>query len=204
VGGLSASNNGFDVATRFPRRSSIGEAHILVVANSRPPFLTHVLKALSENRACSVGEFFKGWRRKAGLVALAMAVLLAMAWMRSYVIRDEVGLSANGHDLVVQSKHGRLLGISLDVEVVAGWTSQPHPSDSKFFGDHFYNRFSHSFEWQREICGINFGRGHLRQPGNPDAGFHAMQLPYWSLVLPLTLLSAWLILGKRRKAKGSG
>ena len=25
--------------------------------------------------------------------------------------------------------------------------------------------------------------------------------PYWSLVLPLTLLSAWLILGKRRKAK---
>lgn len=28
-------------------------------------------------------------------------------------------------------------------------------------------------------------------------------IPYWSLVLPLTLLSAWLILVKPRKAKGT-
>ena len=30
-----------------------------------------------------------------------------------------------------------------------------------------------------------------------------LYIPYWSLVLPLTLLSAWLILIKPRKAKGS-
>jgi hypothetical protein len=29
----------------------------------------------------------------------------------------------------------------------------------------------------------------------------AVTVPYWSLVLPLTLLSAWLILVKPRKAK---
>ncbi len=30
---------------------------------------------------------------------------------------------------------------------------------------------------------------------------HRKTVPYWSLVLPLTLLSAWLILGKPRKVK---
>ena len=35
-----------------------------------------------------------------------------------------------------------------------------------------------------------------------EGPFHYLIIPYWSLVLPLTLLSAWLILGKTRKAKG--
>ena len=33
-------------------------------------------------------------------------------------------------------------------------------------------------------------------------GVELRSIPYWLLVLPLTLLSAWLILGKARKAKG--
>ena len=114
---------------------------------------------VGKNRACSVGEFFKGWRRKAGLVTLAMACVLAVAWMRSYVIEDRIVLSttpgasgqhAPGAANMIASRQGKL------------WL----------------------YHWMA-------------------AGLEEFAVPYWSLVLPLTLLSAWLILAKPRKAKAA-
>jgi amino acid transporter len=37
-----------------------------------------------------VREFFRGWRCKAGLVTLVMAILLLVVWIRSIVIKDEM------------------------------------------------------------------------------------------------------------------
>ena len=39
--------------------------------------------------------------------------------------------------------------------------------------------------------------------GQPKSRFEEWVIPYWLLVLPLTLLSAWLILAKPRKAKAA-
>ena len=99
-----------------------------------------------------MGEFFTGWRRKAGLVTLAMAVVLSVGWTRSIKERDVKGFVLFGKWNVVESDDQTL---SWGAEV----SSTPH--------------------WK------------------------VWYVPYWLLVWPLTLLSAWLIVGKPRKAKGA-
>ena len=97
-----------------------------------------------------MGEFFRGWRRKAGLVTLAMACLLATGWMRSYVA--------------------------------------PSPP----FSSWFESRDGVLFLWNDILIeGVAWSgpRGAL------------VFISYWSLVLPLTLLSVWLILSKPWPAK---
>ncbi len=130
---------------------------------------------IDKNRACSVGEFFKGWRRKAGLVTLAMACVLMVGWMRSYLIIDAVSLGAVKQGQSLMSKGGRL-----------GLTDQ-----------WFYDK--DQLYWKS----FTIAQARIMFPihGGPDIRFWVV--PYWSLVLPLTLLSAWLILAKPRKAKAA-
>jgi len=37
-----------------------------------------------------MGDFFKGWRRKAGCVTLVMACTFAAAWVRSFIVEDRM------------------------------------------------------------------------------------------------------------------
>ena len=67
-----------------------------------------------------MGEFFKGWRRKAGLVMLAMACLLSLAWLRSYEKNDRIdGLIA------ARLVHGYFVSTNGDMNFVACSTSVP-------------------------------------------------------------------------------
>ena len=42
-----------------------------------------------------MGAFFHGWRRKAGCITLAMALLLMALWLRSNLLFDQVLLRGN-------------------------------------------------------------------------------------------------------------
>ncbi len=106
-----------------------------------------------------MGEFFKGWRRKAGLVTLAMALLLTVAWMRSCVTSDVIISHSQMPSTSFESCDGGLCCFQ--------WT------DTSTAAQHRTSRQTLYF------------------------------IPYWSLVLPLTLLSAWLLLVKPRKAKAA-
>ncbi len=155
------------------------------------------------DRACSVGEFFKGWRCKAGLVTLVMACVLMVMWMRSLAVNDLVLRRANGFVSTIRSVAG---GVS--------WTTYTCPVHSA--GDYAWGstaietRPSHGWWQAKEECetiwewqslGFCFGAAMHAFYGHPERAVYWL-VPYWSLVLPLTLLSAWLILGKPRKAKG--
>ena len=118
-----------------------------------------------------MGEFLKGWRRKAGLVTLALACVLTAGWMRSYVVfDDQMSLDVPfGSPRIVWSIGGYVCSAP------DGPRATPIESDLPSILD----------------MQIRVGR-----PTMAD-----VVIPYWSLVLPLTLLSAWLILGKPRKVK---
>ena len=141
-----------------------------------------------------MGEFFKGWRRKAGLVTLAMACLLTIAWMRSYVRVNLLIL--DDKDTTYQSLSTMFGGIQW-----TRWTSEVghgiKPNDPDFFRQ--LDVWSFKVVWRWNYGGFDFVKVDMRGSDQIVRG----EVPYWSLVLPLTLLSASLILVKPRKAKAA-
>ena len=159
---------------------------------------------VGKNRACHVGEFFKGWRRKAGLVTLGIAVAGMVVWMRSLAVNDVVLWRANGIASGVSSVAG---GVSWTT-----YTSPAHSSEDYWWGSTaIETRPSHGWWqaknecdtiWEWQSLGFCFGAALHPFYGTPERAAYWL-VPYWSLVLPLTLLSAWLILVKPRKVKAA-
>ena len=137
--------------------------------------------------------FFRGWRRKAGCVALLMALVLMSTWIRSLVVWDWVFIFPTSDvALELKSDRGRLgfEGRSLmDWEPsTSEWLSGVH---SPHFGLFAYleNQPDESFVWRWDCAGFSIGR---------FSSYDFVAIPYWSLVVPLTLLSAYLFFWQPR------
>ena len=164
-------------------------------------------------------EFFRGWRRKAGLATLGMALLMMAAWMRSIVFWDGIYFSllpGTGHDLV--SERG-LIGwerVTYPIDEDSNypmmkWESDPNSRTGEAFNfAYLESRSDESFVWRRCYggfsIGVTSGVGILPpfsfdKDDLPFTPIRFVVVPYWSLILPLTLLSAWLLLIKPRPAK---
>ncbi len=124
-------------------------------------------------------DVFHGWRRKAGVVLLVVACLLASAWMRSQFSR-EVFCWSIGHDAEV---------VISDDGILSWWRlSLQHPLRQSW-NPGFVNRgrdgtyYFRARDWYVEL---------------PES-YSWLSVPYWSIAVPLTLLSAYLILWKPRK-----
>ena len=85
-----------------------------------------------------MGDFFRGWRRKTGMVTQAMACVFMAAWVRSGSIEDDLGSSVysrNGAiECVTYQSSATLLVVHVDengrqfVSTEAGTVSQNGPS----------------------------------------------------------------------------
>ena len=159
-----------------------------------------------------MGEFFKGWRRKAGLVTLAMACLLMVGWLRSSVVLDwfTIGYDApNSH--VVDSGSGcigwvRIFDTRSEKQWTGGfclpemsWMTRINSSENRWLGVTGWDDVPNErFVWRYRCAGFEFG-----EVEKDSIEMSIAVIPYWSLVLPLTLLSARLIFAKPRKAKAA-
>jgi hypothetical protein len=117
-------------------------------------------------------EFFKGWRRKAGVVTLAMAFALAGLWARSNVVVDTVWFSFGDHDHCIFTFYGVLSWWKVPANpsrAVGWWTEEINPSRAEV---------AQAYPW--------FSSGYTRN------------IPFMSFVIPLALLSAVLLLYKPR------
>ena len=155
------------------------------------------------NRECRVGDFFKGWRRKAGLGTLAMACLLAVALMRSRVYSDFITCyrSDRTNHFLASFQDG-IKWIASSSGPAVEQTIPPRLSSSRHFVAESDDALQPIFagvisEWRWQWRGFGFVCGEAEVCGYD---VHVWQVPYLSLILPLTLFSAWLILGKPRKA----
>ena len=145
-----------------------------------------------------MGEFFKGWRRKIGCVALVMALVFMGGWVRSTVVQDEVRISLGYLPLFFNSCNGTL----------TWW--QLHQLDA-------VPAYSFALEWRctTETRGrtFSFSKYVTPQQGkteNPTGVFveRAKWGPmlinwtadYWSFTIPLTVLSAYLLIWPGKQA----
>lgn len=110
---------------------------------------------------------------------LAMALVLMAAWMRSMAYQDAVLIFGENRSLMIASANGSISWV----------VNEPDEETPPFSGPRLH--------WiNRPITSDN---------GNEFHATHVLGSPrfiqYAPVVLPMALLSAWLILGKRPKAK---
>ena len=122
-----------------------------------------------------MGNFFNGWRRKAGCVALVTACVLMIAWLRSLLIFDQFVIFDNNEfgpcGLIISQ------------------------SGSLYFQEtsHTFGRmpFYRSDKVGRSVSAFGFLNGFT--------GASCVGVNYWYIVLPMSVLSAYLLLRNPRK-----
>ena len=156
-------------------------------------------------------EFCKPWRRKIGVCTLIMACVFMGGWVRSQHFSDSLKCRIGPqHQLFIRSNNDSF-ALSLLKEYQPGqftfvriFDSSPvqvDRSDAEYLGFNF--------------CGFKFGvdDGTATSAGfkisNPPTSYfisnpptsYFCHAPYWSITIPLTLISCWLLLSKPRPNK---
>lgn len=147
-------------------------------------------------------EFFRGWKRKFGVVTLMMTCVFAVAWVRSLCLQDMLQFSSGkatmeyfasvDNSLIWQRMH------IVDPKVAS--MTMFHVWKDKYMSlDAHLERRAAQTSWY----GLGFGVGQPPPQLQSDWGLRCRYciIPYWSLVIPLIWLSAWLLLSKPRVNK---
>ena len=150
-----------------------------------------------------MNDFFRGRRRKSGCVTLVVACAVLLVWIRSLIVEDNIVIegSPSTHSLVSSGgtcKWTRISPVERNHRIQ--WVTTDIKPDRK---DVWKGRQTH---WRWKWCGFDFGvvtfSTTLWKYNITSTELHKVwQIPYWSVVLPLALLSTYLIIGKRRKPK---
>ena len=143
-------------------------------------------------------EFFHGWRRKAGVAALVIACVLMGAWVRSRIIEDVVFfLIGKTTPVLLFSTQGYIVWgqvVNLDLQDPRGhpphWSTETLDPRSGSRQPLFSE--NPGFTWRWWICAVV-------EDVTPLGRFSFFIISYWSLIMPLSVLSAYLILWTPRK-----
>ena len=141
-------------------------------------------------------EFFSGWRRKVGVVTLLVACVFMAGWVKSILAIDIAVIPLGVYSAVTVFSEDQLFGVQYQFEPLGlhrttrlSWVSHAteHHISKNLFPDA-------RLTWHYRLWG--FGCAEY-----PDIRANGSRLifwliPYWSIVLPLTLVSAFLLLSK--------
>ena len=121
-------------------------------------------------------DFFKGWRRKAGCVTLLMAALIAGSWIRSLALYEHAW-GASGRFWIAHARGCIHVHVSYEQNWLFsspswGWQSTPDNDEE--------SSLSPLWDW------------------TSTSAWTAISVPHFGIVIPLTLLSAYLLLHKTR------
>ncbi len=151
-------------------------------------------------------DVFAGWRRKFGMMTLLMALVGMAGWVRSGLRVDFVWFPTATFGYSFESLHGlvrltRGTPVASGMPVQFGSESLRLPPHLKF--DDTGNPLPFDpwekldIEWQSNWFAFSFGTAMIK---GSIAKIEMCLIPYWSIVVPLTVLSAYLLLTKPRKA----
>ena len=147
-----------------------------------------------------MGDFFKPWRRKFGVLTLLMACVLTGGWVRGSGIKDVFNFGSGDGNVIhtlVSSHHG-LMWIRAErtggLVWKPGWFTESidastvlYSGESMIVGD---------IKWRWKWCGFDF----CDESNGIDYESSHRNIPYWSIVIPLTVISLWLLVSKPRKS----
>lgn len=155
------------------------------------------------NGSDAMSQFFLGWRRKAGCALLVVAAVFTCGLTRSCITEDSVAVYSNDS----------IVGFTSSVKGITWTRYTPYDTfdlrlrngEWSYVRNGSFDPTSDTFQaynvaWRWRCCGFDFGEGSDLCYAER---FVIWKVPYWSIVIPLTLLSAYLILHPgNRKAAG--
>lgn len=136
--------------------------------------------------------YFKPLRRKLGVVTLVIACVFAGGWIRCQFLSEQLYLWVAKHSVVTVVSENLVLALSL-----WWWNEQDFVFPAKSIILQSDERLPWGTAYYAESLAWGF-RCNSFDGGNGEVG---CSIPYWSIVIPLTLLSAWLLLSKPRVRK---
>ena len=155
-----------------------------------------------------MGDYFKPRRRKIGVMTLGITCLFALTWVRSQYTVDVFSITHSRWQHYFFSDN---FGLWWETDIIE---QNSHKSQRSGGSSNWYFQSSTKSSIHPESPDFEFA-------ANPDMvltlfGFHVATLfskneqpeilkstwiiPYYSIVMPLTLLSAWLLLSRPRLA----
>ena len=149
-------------------------------------------------------EFFRGWKRKVGVVMLLMALLAMAAWSRSESFCDFYSTEIDRDEMRsrrrfdIRSASGKIWITTVDITSV--WGVSVTKWGSRTLGDSTIRRVranrkrdtDYTIELDLGSLGFHFETGQFLQ--NPVTRMTTVTIPYWSITIPLTALSVFLLL----------
>jgi hypothetical protein len=149
--------------------------------------------------------FFKPLRRKIGLVTLVLACVLTSAWLRSCYRLDLISLNSLCPRVTFVSGGGRFQivdGQFASMIAVHGSSAIDIVERKITFARVDLNRWPmHRWIWP-SLQGWPITKFEIQTSSGTNETVVNM-LPYWPIVIPLTLLSAWMLLSKPKPCNPS-
>ncbi len=145
-------------------------------------------------------EFFKGWRRKTGLVTLVLACMVMGIWLRSRLVVDQITFARGNALQILNSDNGTFVWLAIEMtadEIRAirfVWQSGPTKSFDKVEQSEDDTKLVR--EWK--FCGFSFGEGPFATNGQ-SLRLKYLGIFYSSITIPLAVISAWIILTPLKK-----
>ena len=169
-------------------------------------------------------EFLRGWQRKAGSMTLLMSLVCMVGWLRSISVLDWITVPVGGNSVNLCSGLQTLSWQLLyhddgAAEYPLEWITLDLPSSTQQNGsytiaqeadadspaitpddepdEHPYEETHGKHDWSWHFAGFALGVESLNLKGIQCS------VPYWFIVVPLTLLSAYLLRGKPQRPKAT-
>ena len=142
-----------------------------------------------------MSRYFRPWRRTFAVVTLAIACLLAAGWVRSTFLVDNPYCPVGPLETIAILSQDSSIGVVImkndlpgGVPSTCGWETREFQSIQKYV--------SNWGGWRSYFLGI----GYMSKSFSENRTLRAWFVPYWSIVIPLTMLSVyWLLSGRASK-----
>ena len=144
-------------------------------------------------------DVFKPWYRKIGLVTLLLACAVAVYWVRSCQQADFISVPVSELKNVAFFSGGQSFCFLYGNNWYRKLQRQQRGPVVVYrvqLGPGFSEIRSQKVQW----WSLNCTEASVARSWEFDGPLNRM-IPYWVVVLPLTILSAWLLLSKRREER---
>ncbi|HEY4261206.1 MAG TPA: hypothetical protein VGM98_13660 [Schlesneria sp.] len=150
--------------------------------------------------------FCRGWRRKLGVLTLLLACLFFVMYLRSRVVADGVAAVPSTHQQEWYYSADGFLGWQSYETTLAGYTPSPWFSYGTIPikpGEFFDPDSPGDVQWRSRWFGGGIGEFPTETvrtvSGSGTVAITLRYISYWCFIVPLTALSAYLILSQPQK-----